>query len=96
MEKIITFSQTYKFEGKEYSQVDLSAIDELTAGQLCKCERQFEQTGSISPIKELNLEYCLIVASSVSDLPIEFFKSLKGKDSNKVKQVVGSYFFQED
>lgn len=94
--KVVTFSKPFTFEGETYEKIDLSRIEDLTGAQLCNCERQFEQGGSVSALKEMNFEFCMIVAAEVSKLPIEFFKALPAKDGNKIRQVVSTYFFQQD
>lgn len=90
---IVKLAKPFKFEDSEYTEIDLTALEDLSAGQLCKAEKQFEQSGSFSALKELNLEYCLTVAALVTKQPIEFFKALPAKEAHKVKQVVSSYFF---
>ena len=62
-EGVITFAHPYTFEGKEYDGVDLSALDNMTTEQLIQCDRIFESSGSVSALKELNVEYACIVAA---------------------------------
>ena len=59
-EGVITFVHPYTFEGKEYDGVDLSALDNMTTEQLIQCDRIFESSGSVSALKELNVEYACI------------------------------------
>ena len=73
-EGVITFAHPYTFEGKEYDGVDLSALDNMTTAQLIQCDRIFESSGSVSALKELNVEYACIVAAEATGLPVEFFK----------------------
>lgn len=75
-EGVITFAHPYTFEGKEYDGVDLSALDNMTTEQLIQCDRIFESSGSVSALKELNVEYACIVAAEATGLPVEFFKGL--------------------
>lgn len=96
MSNIIKLAKIFNFEGKEYKEIDLSGLEDLSTSDLKECEKQFERAGNFSALKEMNLEYCILVASRVSNLPIEFFNSLPAREGNKVKQAVSAYFFQED
>lgn len=91
--RLVKFSQPYTFEGKEYTEIDLSVIENIDAEQLCEAEKMFETGGNFSALKEMNLAYALTVAAVVTQMPIEFYKKLPGKDALKVKNAVSSYFF---
>lgn len=92
-EGVITFAHPYTFEGKEYDGVDLSALDTMTTEQLIQCDRIFESSGSVSALKELNVEYACIVAAEATGLPVEFFKGLPAREGARIKTKVGGYFF---
>lgn len=89
----IQFDKPYIFEQKEYTGVNLAALDDMTTEQLCQCDRIFERSGGVSAMKELNIEYACIVAAQVTDLPQEFFQGLPAKEGNKIKTKIGAYFF---
>lgn len=91
---LVVFSKAYKFEGAEYSEIDLSRIEDLSARELCEVEKRFETGGNFSALKEMNLTYALYVATVVSGLPIEFFQMLRAKDALKIKNVVSASFFE--
>lgn len=90
---LVTFSKPYDFEGETFHSLDLSPVEDLTTEQIMQAERIFEKSGGVSALKELNLEYAIIVASMATGKPVEFFKGLPGKDGSKVKSRVSAYFF---
>lgn len=82
----IKFSKPFEFEKETYESVDLSGLEDITAAHLSAVE---EQVTAIVP--ELSLEYALILAAQVTEHPVEFFKSLPGKEGLKIKRVVQSF-----
>ena len=90
--KVIQLSKPYHFEGKEYTDIDLSKIDDITGEQLMNIEKKFEMTGNFSALKEMNLTYAVFVASEITGLSLEFFKGLPGKDATKIRTVVAGAF----
>lgn len=90
---LVTFKKPFTFEGKTFDSVDLSAIENLNTEQLCKAERVFERSGGVSALKEMNLEYAIILASVATGHPIEFFKALPAREGSKIKTRIGAYFF---
>lgn len=92
----ITFSKPYRFEGKDYTELDLSGLDNLTAEHMIAADKYMTRNGNFSVMPEMNLEYALYIASEATDLPIEFFKRLPPKDTIKVKNRVTNFFYGED
>lgn len=92
----ITFSKPYRFEGKDYTELDLSGLDNLTAEHMIAADKYMTRNGNFSVMPEMNLEYALYIASAATDLPIEFFKRLPPKDTIKIKNRVTNFFYGED
>ena len=90
---IVIFKNSYEFEGKTYTQIDLSGIQNLTGREYCEIESQFEKSGNFSALKELNTYYAFLIAHKVTGMPIEFFNNLKGGDIMRIKNAVSSNFF---
>ena len=95
MSNVIKLAKTFKFEGKDYNEIDLTGLEDLTTADISECEKLFERNGNFSALKEMNLEYCILVANKVTGLPVEFFNALPAREGAKVKQAVSAYFFQE-
>lgn len=90
------FSKEYEFEGRKIKEVDLSGLEDLTADDLVKANKVFTTNGNFATVPEITLEYAIILAASVSHLPLEFFQQLKAKDSLKVKNRVTNFLYGED
>lgn len=93
---LITFARPYLFEGKEYTQIDLSRLGSLTTGQLYELNKRFAVEQYISPRPEADLSYCCMVAAEVARLPQEFFDDLPAREGVKVKNEVMKFFLQEE
>jgi len=89
----ITFQKTYKFEGQNYDGIDLSGIENISTKQLVEVDKLFYATGNMAPTSEMSLAYACIVASKVSNKPLEFFTGLSGKEGIKVKTAVVNFLY---
>ena len=87
---VITFSRKYNYEGKEYGQVDLSGLEDMTAAN-----KILEKSGSFSFLPEMSLEYACIISARATKMPLEFFQRLHPRDAIKVKNKVTSFFYGE-
>ena len=100
-EKILTNEQEdesstlVKFS-KDYTEVDLSGMDDLSAEDMIAADRYLTRSGSFSVMPEMTLEYACFIAARAAKQPIEFFRGLPPKDALKVKNRVTSFFYSED
>lgn len=92
-QNVVHFTHKYLFEGKEISKVDLSGFDNLTAKDMIEAQKILDRSGNISFMPEMTLEYACIMASKATDIPQEFFYSLRPKDSTRLKNKVTAFFF---
>jgi hypothetical protein len=92
-EYLIQFKKPFIFESKEYSQLDLSGLESLTAKDLIDAERQFAAKGQVVAINEMNMGYICIVAAKASKLPTEFFEKLPANEAIKIKNIVTGFFY---
>jgi hypothetical protein len=88
LDPVVTFAKPFKFEDKEYTKIDLSAVGELSGARLAQLEKLFYKTGNQAPVVELSMAYAMFVAMSSTDQPLEFFEQLPAKEATKVKFVV--------
>lgn len=94
-EYVIVFTKPYKFEGKQYDQVDLSEMENLSTYQLIDCEKEFMADNNyINLLSETTTALGCIIASRVTNLPINFFHQLPANEGNKIKQMVMGFFYQ--
>ena len=92
----VRFSKPYKFEGKEYTELDLSGLEDITAENMIAADKYLVANSVMSVQPEANMLYTLFIASSVTGLPIEFFRALSPKDAIKIKNRVTVFFYGED
>ena len=90
---VVKFSRSYSFEGKSYSEVDLSGMDNLTAKDMIEAEKYLFKTGTVSALPDQAVGYVCFIASKISDQPIEFFMGLSPRDMNRVKNKVTGFFY---
>lgn len=92
---IIKFSRKYSFEDREYEELDLSGLENMSATDMIAANKILEKSGSFSFLPEMSLEYACIISARATKIPVEFFKSLHPKDAIKVKNRVTSFFYGE-
>lgn len=95
-ESYVRFHKPYLFEGSYYAGIDLKAIENLSAKDMCEAEKYLARQGIISPLPEMTMEYIGFIANRATGQPIEFFMQLPPKDATKVKNKVTSFFYGED
>lgn len=95
---ILRFAKPYKFGGQEYTEVDLSGLEDVTAGVL-------ESVGKITAKKnpgmnpallEMSMQFCNYLAQRVAKLPLEFFTGLPAKEAIKLKTMVTGFLYGGD
>ena len=94
---LIKFAKPYLFEGKEYTEVDLSGLERLNAASMIDVNRKMSRGQSgIDVLPEVSLEYAINIAEKATTLPIEFFLCLPPKEAIKVKNRVMGFLFGSD
>lgn len=71
---ILKFRKPYMFEGKEYTEVDLSAMEDMTAEDLCAMGKIMTKLGIVNPVAEMTVDYAIYMAARASGKPVEFFQ----------------------
>ena len=93
MDYKIKLTKPFQFEGETYTEIDLSALEDLNTSQLVEAEKRFTRGGGISAIKEFDTDYACIIASIATGKPVEFFLALPARDGVALKNKVGSFFY---
>lgn len=73
---VLKFRKPYKFEGVEYTEVDLSAMEDMTAADLCAVGKIMNKLGIVNPVAEMTVDYAIYMAARASGKPVEFFQGL--------------------
>lgn len=92
-ERVIDLGKPYKFEGTEYTSIDLSGLDKLTVKDAIDAQRQLfnEREVAAAMLCETTTAFARAIAAKAAELPIEFFKLMPRGASRKVTGVVRNY-----
>ena len=89
---VLKFRKPYKFEGVE----DLSAMEDMTAADLCAVGKIMNKLGIVNPVAEMTVDYAIYMAARASGKPVEFFQGLPPKESIKLKNMVTGFLYGGD
>ena len=95
---ILRFAKPYKFGGQEYTEVDLSGLEDVTAGVLESVGKitAKKNPGMNPALQEMSLTFCTYLAQRVAKLPLEFFTGLPAKEAIKLKTLVTNFLYGGD
>lgn len=94
----IKFRKPYRFEGQDYDGVDLTGLEDLTAGVLENVGRTLlkKRPGLNPSTIEMTMEYANLLAARVAGKPLEFFERLPAKEAMKIKTAVVGFLYGGD
>lgn len=92
---LLKFNRPYNFEGTEYTEVDLSGLEDITAADMIRVQRAMTGSGTVEVIPEMTIQYACLISAEVTKKPIEFFNGLPGKEAIKLKNAVTGFFYGE-
>ena len=95
---VLRFAKPYKFGGQEYTEVDLSGLEDVTAGVLENVGKiaAKKNPGMNPALQEMSLTFCTYLAQRVAKLPLEFFTGLPAKEAIKLKTLVTNFLYGGD
>ena len=95
---VLRFAKPYKFGGMEYTEVDLSGLEDVTAGGLENVGKiaAKKNPGMNPALQEMSLTFCTYLAQRVAKLPMEFFTGLPAKEAIKLKALVTNFLYAGD
>lgn len=90
----VRFNSPYHFEKKDYDGVDLDKISSLTTMEKIEVDRIYERLEPVKPRNPvLSTMYAVCVAAYITNLPMEFFYSMKNSEFLKIETAVKRGFF---
>lgn len=95
---VLKFKKPYSFDGKQYTEVDLSGLEDATAKDLEAVGRIMEKQGKgMNPATmEMTMGYAQLLANRITGLPLEFFKNLPAKEAMALKTTVVGFLYGGD
>lgn len=93
---LVVFDKPYRFEGTEYTELDMSGLENIRAIDMIDANRALCGTGDYFAVPEMQMGYALVIAARATGMPIEFFYNMPPKAAMKVKGKVVSFFYGRD
>ncbi len=88
----VKLRKTFSFEGKEYTDVDLSGLENLTGRDMEEIEKTLSRENLDTINAELTLHGTMLYAAHATGKPIEFFQALPAVDCRRIKNTVINFF----
>lgn len=90
---VIKFSKPYKFEGTEYTEIDLSGLDKLTIKDAIDIQKKLTSEREVAAINltETSTAFARKVAAKATEYPIEFFELMPRSLSKQIQTAVLMY-----
>lgn len=97
---VLKLNKPYSFEGTEYSEIDLSAIEDWSAVDLKNARMQYKKLNGDKEeniVTEMSMieavpEYQWVVSAMATKLPIELFMRLPAKASRMLGAAITNFF----
>ena len=89
---VIPLSRAYNLDGREIREVDLSGLEDLTTADGEYIDRVMAKMKYYPKDKFKDLTYTKHIAMRVTNLPVEFFNSLRWKDQQAISSRISIYF----
>lgn len=92
----VTLKKPYVFEGKSYSAIDLSGLENIRAADMIAVNRLLNRKGNVDFLQEMTLEYALNIAAKATGKPIEFFEQLPPYAAMQIKNRVTGFLYRQE
>lgn len=87
----VKFEKPYKFEGKEYTEIDLSGIEKMTVADLIDIQKELMSEAASSFVMETTASFAQAMATKASGKPVELFKLMPRGKIKQVQTVILKY-----
>lgn len=94
---IIPLSKPLSVNGTEYTELDLSGLEDLTIDEYSKMLKQYEKlygAGS-SAMPEYEMDFALMVVEKVLHIPRSIMQKISAKDGANIRYAVTRFFLQQ-
>ena len=92
----VKFEKPYKFEGKEYTEIDLSGIEKMTVSDLIDIQKELMSEAASSFVMETTASFTQVMATKASGKPVELFKLMPRGKIKQVQTAILKYLNAED
>lgn len=84
MEKI-ALNKPYKFDGKEYNEIDLSGLEKMKVKDMIETQKEVAAQPSAAMLSGASTAFALALAARATGMPKEFFKLLPARAAMQVR-----------
>lgn len=85
----------FRFDDKEYTELDLSGLFDLTAMDMAEIDRRMQAMGYNYARPEVTGIYAMLVAAKVNHKPWEFCNKMKARDMIRLRETVRAFFYAQ-
>ena len=95
IEEMMSFelNQSFKYDGEEITELDLSGLLDLNAHDLVDIDREMTRRGFAGARNELTRQYAMLVAAKCMHKPWDFCDRMSARDSIRLKEYVVTFFY---
>jgi hypothetical protein len=93
---VLKLRKPYVFDGRQYTEVDLTGLEDTTAADLSAVSKILSKMGIVSPVPEMTMDFSLHMAARVAKMPVEFFRGLPSHEGIKLKNIVTGFLYGGD
>jgi hypothetical protein len=86
-------SRPFKYDGEEITEIDMSAMLDLSASDLVQIDREMSRLGYTGTRQELTRQYAMLVAAKCMHKPGDFCDGMDARDSIRLKEYVVTFFY---
>jgi hypothetical protein len=92
-ENVITLKKPYKFEGKEYTEIDLSGLEKMTVMDAVDVQIELfnQREVATATVCESTTAFARAIAAKATGLPIEFFQLAPRSVSKQVTRAIRGF-----
>lgn len=90
---ILRFAKPYVFEGRDYTELNLSALEDATGADISAVGKILSKSGFVTPMPEMTMDFSLHMAGRITHLPIEFFSNMPAREAIKLKNIVTGFLY---
>ena len=88
---IFKLKRSFTFEGENYTELDMTALEDITGRQLYEAEKIYTKNGGSTVAMEYSLDFIFTLCNIVLNKPIEFFYAMSATDTYRLKYFVASF-----
>lgn len=97
-ELLLKLRKPYVFDGQTYTEIDLSGLENVTAGTLENIGKILsKRSPGLNPATlEMEMSFCNLLAARATSKKLEFFEGLPARDAVALKSMIVGFLYGGD